>query len=98
MYYSCADDTEYRYGVGFIIRKEIKTNVTQISERIIILQIKAQKKSINIFQIYAPTAIKSNDEIEDFYHHVEEVLQSIDKRDGTLILDDLNAKVGEDIV
>ncbi|KAF2885943.1 hypothetical protein ILUMI_20229 [Ignelater luminosus] len=38
------------------------------------------------------------DKTEDFYHQLEEALQTMDNRDVTLILGDLNAKVGEGTV
>ncbi|KAF2881344.1 hypothetical protein ILUMI_24831 [Ignelater luminosus] len=100
IYYSCAENGKCKYGVAFIIKK-IKTkvpNVVQLSERILLLQLRAQRKNTNLFQIYAPTGNKCQDEIEDFYHQLEEALRNIDNKDVTLILGDLNVKVNDSAV
>ncbi|KAF2901854.1 hypothetical protein ILUMI_04329 [Ignelater luminosus] len=90
IYYFSAEDAEHRYRVTSIIKKEIKTkvNVVQLSKRIVFLQLRTQRKNINLFQIYALRGDKCENEIEDLYHQLQEALRTIDNRDVTLLLGD----------
>lgn len=97
-YYSGIDTNTHRYGVGIIVSKKWKNSVityTPYSERLILIQIKGRHNTINLIQVYAPTADKGEDEIEQFYSGLEEVLRAIAKQHINIIMGDLNAKVGQ---
>ncbi|KAH1028828.1 hypothetical protein HUJ05_002156 [Dendroctonus ponderosae] len=73
-------DPNHRNGVGFIVRYNIGKsigNVVGYSDRIILLQMNASPISINLIQIYAPTADKQDREAGKFYGQVQEVLRSL---------------------
>lgn len=95
LYYSGGNDPNHRYGV---ISHNIKTSllhVTQYSEQIILLQLQAHSYKINLIHICAPTADKSEDELEGFYSHLEEVLKITTNRDVNIILGILMLKWGK---
>ena len=51
---------------------------------------------ITIIQAYAPTADYDGDAVEDFYEHLQEILDHSLKNGTLVVLGDWNAKVGED--
>lgn len=91
-------------GVGFMIKKQQHTIVLDfvpLSERVALLQVEIHKKPFSIVQIYAPTKICSDDEIEDFYKTLESAMEQCHR--NTILMGDMNAKIGhpepcEDIV
>lgn len=60
-----------------------------------LLQLQAQPFNINIVQVYAPTADKNDDVIEEFYAQIETVLRSLKKHEINIVMGDFNAKVGQ---
>lgn len=55
----------------------------------------ASPTNINLIQIYAPTADKQDEEAEELYGQIQEVLRSLKPHEITIILGDFNAKVGK---
>ncbi|CAK1578734.1 unnamed protein product [Parnassius mnemosyne] len=49
---------------------------------------------LNLVVVYAPTAGSTEVEIQDFYRLLEDNLRSLPRREVTLLMGDLNAKVG----
>uniref|UniRef100_A0A8D8L8K4 Craniofacial development protein 2 n=1 Tax=Cacopsylla melanoneura TaxID=428564 RepID=A0A8D8L8K4_9HEMI len=98
IYYS-GDDTQHKYGVGIIVTKELNQSVksfTPISNRIILLQIESKPANVNIFQVYAPTAQSTEEDLELFYKDLEYSVKKMKSHDITVVMGDLNAKVGEE--
>lgn len=98
IYYSGGNDPHHRYGVGIIVSKEINQtvmNVVNLSNRVMLLQLKSSSGRINIIQVYAPTADKGEHEIKEFYGQLDSILKVTNSSDSTIILGDFNAKVGE---
>lgn len=77
----------------FIVRSILI--VVRHSERIILIQLKSQNGKINRIKIYAPTAHKSNQELEGFYSDVNIVLRLTKKGVTTIIIGDSSAKLGK---
>lgn len=105
MYYK--GETPGRHGVGFLIRKTLKTYITEIigiSERIAVLniQIPPRKELWSIVQIYSPTEQSSILEIESFYSSLKTTIKEHVHK-NYIVMGDFNGKVGaarngEDIV
>lgn len=102
IYYSGNNDINHRNhrnGVAVIVSKRLLPfirNFTPVSDRLIFLQLQINATvKLNILQTYAPTADKSDEEIESFYQQIEQILKSIKSRDVTVILGDFNAKIGQ---
>ena len=48
-----------------------------------------------MFQVYAPTEDKSDEEKEEFYRRLKEVFRMVEQHDILLLMDYFNAKVGQ---
>ena len=98
LWYS-GDEKNHKYGVAFIVRKEILGCViscTPISSRIISIRVSAKPKNITIIEAYAPTVDHSDEEVEEFYEQLEQAIQKSPKKDILIVQGDWNAKIGPD--
>lgn len=98
MYFSGNNNPNHRYGVAIIVDKVIDKSVigfTPLSDRVMMLKLQASPTAVNVIQVYAPTADKSDQEIETFYEELREALQTTKNHELTIILGDFNAKVGQ---
>ena len=88
----------HNYGVGILMKKELAGAVKTwwpVTDRIIYMKLQGSPIDINIIQVYAPTSDHDDDSVEDFYQKLEEVRGQTKAHDITIIMKDLNAKVGE---
>ena len=98
IYYSGNLDNRHPNGVGIMINNNLKScvkNFIPISDRILLLQLKASRQNVNIIQVYAPTADKSEDIIEEWYDQLRQIVKQLKKHEVNLIIGDFNAKVGQ---
>lgn len=98
VYYSGNTNNKHIHGVGIIISKKIQqtiTNFTPISERMLLIQLNSPPLKINIIQIYAPTCDKPDDVVEELYSTLSDTLKQLNKHEVTIIMGDLNAKIGK---
>ena len=58
------------------------------------VRLQGHPMNISIIQVYAPTADAPEEEITDFYEMVQDVVDSIPRKDFLIILGDWNAKIG----
>jgi len=92
------DNKPQTYGTAIIIPKYLKNSVLNFipfSERMAMIQLAGDKVNFNIIQVYAPTASKSDQEIEDFYSQLKQLGTSTKKHDINIVMGDFNAKVGK---
>lgn len=68
---------------------------TPYSDRVegMMMQLKANVGNMKVIQVYAPTADKE-EEAEEFYTQQTEVLRSVNPCKVTIMMGDINAKVG----
>ena len=64
-----------------------------VNDRTIILRLQGHPFNTSIIQIYAPTTDADENEIEQFYNELQEVLDNISKKDILFLIGDWNAKV-----
>src|SRR5713101_5189949 len=98
MVYFIGPQNESRKGVGFIIRKKLKDNIAgynPINERIITIRIRAKPVNITIIQIYAPTADATEEELDEFYNNLSNMVELTPNKDILVIQGDFNAKIGK---
>lgn len=94
-----AGGEQHRYGVGLIVEKSIANCMLgywPVSERIIMLKLQAKPFNISIIQVYAPTQDHPNDTVEMFYDEIRSVLKYTKSGEVTIVMGDMNAKVGKE--
>lgn len=97
IYFSGGTDNNHRYGTAILITDEIEKAVLDyvpLSDRVMLLKLQTSHRIMNILQVYAPTNDKSDTEIEEFYNKVDELLKLTRKGEITIVMGDLNAKIG----
>ena len=83
--------------MGVLLRKEVTEAVLgswQVYERVILVKIDAKPTALNIIQVYAPTGDHSEEEVDAFYEQLDSVRSRCKPGELTLVMGDLNAKVG----
>ena len=66
-----------------------------INDRMIIITISPQPFNMNIIQLYTPTSTHEDEEIDEFYDNIPHELQNVKSDEITIVMGDLNAKIGE---
>ena len=85
------------HGVGFLVHKDIVNTVMgccQVSSRLITICLRAVPFNITIVQAYAPTSDYDDNEMEEFYDQLQNVIDQTPKKDILVVQGDWNAKVG----
>lgn len=70
-------------------------NFVPVSPRVMLVQFRASPVNINIIQVYAPTADKQDEEIEELYHSINDLIKTLKKEEVLIIMGDFNAKIGK---
>ena len=92
-------EERHENGVGFILSQKGGKSLlgyNPVSPRLIVARFLAKPLNISVIQVYAPTSMSSEEDINDFYGELEEVLNDSQKKDTKVIMGDWNAKVGTD--
>ena len=100
VYYS-GNDKGGSNGVAFIANSSISKHVlgyNPVSDRIITIRLQARPMNISLVQVYAPTSTAANDDIDNFYNQLQDVMDSLPKNDVVLVIGDFNAKIGKGIL
>ncbi|XP_063601937.1 craniofacial development protein 2-like [Penaeus indicus] len=88
---------KHELGVAVMLDKESAKSLVgwfALSDRVMLVKLKGKQVDISIIQVYAPTTASSEEEIDKFYDTLEKAKQQCKSTDVTMILGDLNAKVG----
>ncbi|KAK6015664.1 endonuclease/exonuclease/phosphatase family protein [Ostertagia ostertagi] len=94
LYYSGGQ--EHRDGVGFMLNSHASKCVVSfqpISPRIAVITLGGTVKS-HIVSVYAPTEPSDDGMKDEFYMQLQDVLDSIPRRDLVIVTGDLNARTG----
>ena len=94
-----AHPKEKEAGMGFTIRKDIATKLTEmpwpVSDRIIKRLRLSKDNFATIISVYAPTMTNPEENMEDFYKQLASVPSGIPRTDKLLLLiGDFNARIG----
>lgn len=98
IYYSGRKDSQHLHGVAIVLDGSLQRSVKNFvpfSPRVLLLQLQAYCGTLNLVQVYAPTADKDDEEVESFYKDIDEVMKMTKNKDVTLFLGDMNAKIGQ---
>ena len=97
VFFSGKED-KHEHGVGFLVHKDIVSTVMgcrPVSSRPTTIRPKAATFNITIVQAYAPTSDYDDNEIEDFFDQLQNVIDQTPKKDILVVQGDWNAKVGK---
>ncbi|KAI5739387.1 hypothetical protein M8J77_018683 [Diaphorina citri] len=86
-----------RNGVAVILRGKWKDNVLNtyhLNDRILMIKLEAKPTNIYIIQVYLPTSRSTDEEVDEIYEQIEELLQLTENNSNIFILGDFNASVG----
>ncbi|XP_046978628.1 uncharacterized protein LOC124544209 [Vanessa cardui] len=89
-------ETPGLYGVGFMIKKHLKNYIkcfNGLSERVVLLKLQINSLDLSIIQVYAPTEIAKEEELEIFYSTVDNAIRL--SGNNIVVMGDFNAKIGQ---
>ena len=88
---------KHERGVGLLMDSDISKCVLgywTLSERVLLVKIRGHPFNLAIIVVYTPTAQSTEEEIDGFYEILEEAKSQCRTNEITIIIGDLNAKVG----
>ena len=89
------------HGVAIWAHKNVApwlTSYNPLSNRVISATFTAKPRNITVIQCYAPTADKPDEEIDQFYKELLQVISESPRKNILLITGDFNARVGENAI
>ena len=95
--YYCRQDSLRRNGVAIIVNKRGWNAVLGCNlknDRMISVRFQGKPFNIIVIQVYIPTSIVEEAEVERFYEDLQDLLELTPKKDVLFIIGDRNAKVG----
>ena len=88
----------HRRGVAMFLSKRVSKTLRgweAHGPRIIMASFTTKKRiNINVVQVYAPTNDALDEEKDDFYQRLQDVVDKLPAKDVNIVMGDLNAKVG----
>jgi exonuclease III len=85
-------------GVAIVLGKRVKNCVKSIelvNDRLMMIRLRAEPKDVVLIQVYMPTSAHTDEEIEDLYSQIEELIRREEKDSCIVVMGDMNAVVGE---
>jgi len=99
LYYSRSKGKTGQAGTGFLLRKKIQKHIISYelhNECLCKVRIKGKYNNITLKNAYAPTEDKTEEIKEQFYDDLQIMVDKVPKSDLTIILGDVNAKLGKE--
>ena len=95
------EDAHHTEGVAFMLSHEaqnalISWEAAGPGSSIASYKTKKENIKLNIIQCYAPTHDKDEETKEDFYNKLQTLCDKLKEKDMTILMGDLNAKIGSD--
>ncbi|CAM4881326.1 unnamed protein product [Rotaria socialis] len=97
----CGQENHRRNGVAIIVNKRLSNSVLGYNpknDRIISIRLLGKPINVTVIQVYAPTTVADDEEIEDFYVSLQQLVDATPKKDTIVIMGDWNAKVGSKLI
>lgn len=96
-----SQDEQRLSGVGFAVKSELAQSLQSLpkglSDRIMTLTLELEFETrVTLVSCYAPTMNRPDQEKDDFYQHLREVIGGIRHKDKLILMGDFNARVGAD--
>ena len=93
----CGQESLRKNGVVIIVNKRVRNAVLGCNlknDRMISVRFQGKPFKITVIQLYDPTSIVEEAEVERFYEDLQDLLELTSKKDVLFIIGDWNAKVG----
>jgi exonuclease III len=96
VYYSGSEHVEK--GVAIVVHKSVMRSVKKIvyNDRINAIKLQAEPINILMIQVYMPTSELEDDEVDDLYGIIEEILEDGKGNTNTIIMGNWNSVVGDE--
>ena len=93
--YYCGQESHRRNGVALIVNRRVQNAVLgcNLKNNGSLFVSKANHSIITVIQVYAPSSNAEEDEVEQFYEDLQDLLELTPKKDVLFITGDWNAKV-----
>jgi exonuclease III len=99
LYYSGSKEKTGQAGTGFLLRKKIQKHIISYelhNEHLCKVRVKGKYNNITLINAYAPTEDKTEEIKEQFYDDPQTVVDKFPKSDLTILLGDVNTKLGKE--
>ena len=94
--YYCRQESLRRNGVAIMVNKRVRNGVLGCNfknDRMISVHFQGKPFSITVIQVYSPTSIAEEAEVEWFYEDLQDLLELTPKKDVLFIIGEWNAKI-----
>ncbi|XP_068084647.1 craniofacial development protein 2-like, partial [Anabrus simplex] len=101
MVYYSEHENQRKNGVALIVSNRVRNTIMECNfktDRMMSVRFQGQPFNITVIQIYAPTTEAGEEDIDQFYEDLRELLQLTPKKDVVFIIGDWNDKVGNQTV
>src|SRR6476661_9971545 len=71
-------------------------SVERISDRLMMIKLNAEPVDVVIIQVYMPTTEHDDEEVDQMYEQIEELIKKQKGKDNLVVMGDWNAVVGEE--
>jgi len=91
------ENVRRKNGVGFLVRNTLFDSIIDfvpVNDRIAVLKIKGKYNNLVLIQVYVPTHDHSDEDLQDFYNELQNVIDTVSNRDILLVNGDMNCKIG----
>ena len=95
--YYCGKESLRRNGIAIMVNKRVRNAVLGCNlknDRTISVHFQGKPFNITVIQVYAPTSIAEEAEVEWFYEDLQDLLELAPQKDVLFIIGDSNAKIG----
>ena len=94
-------DNLRRNGVAFIMNRHASrcmVGYNAVSKRLISVCLQAKPMNLTLIQVYSPTSDVDEEEREEVYNCLEELLEGTPRKDAVIVMGNFNAKIGHQAV
>ena len=88
----------HMHGVGIFMSNTVAKSLVAyyaVSKRVLMVRLRGKPFDICVIQVYAPTCDYEEEEVDEFYRDIMKAKEQCKPHDITIVMGDLNAKLGQ---